>query len=313
MDPYLLLGVSRQSSQDDIKKAYRKLAKKYHPDLNPGKPEIEKKFKDITAAYDLLSDPEKRLRFDRGEIDASGAEMRAQYYRTHQQRNQQAGQSQSGAGFDFSDMFGGDDLFSRIFKTGGPKPDTRATASKKPIRGNDLSYTLRIGFIEAATGGTRKLTLGHGKSLSVQIPAGTEEGKILRLRGQGHKGTNNGPTGDALIEIHIEPHPFFTRKDLDIHLDVPISLKESVLGGKIQVPTIHGAVVLTLPPGTNSGVISRLKGKGIELSKDKIGDFYLHFKIIITDPKDEALNQFLTTWQETPESTTLRQNWDQKA
>ena len=308
-NPYTLLGVSKQASQDEIKKAYRKLAKKYHPDMNPGNSEIEKKFKGITAAYDLLSDSNKRARFDRGEIDENGVERpENSFYRYAQNgKGRQTSQPGTSPGFEFSDIFS-DDLLSRFFKQGGKKSEADQ-AKKKTTRGNDLSYTIRISFLEATLGGTRKLTFAQGKALNVTIPAGTEDGKILRLRGQGHKGQNNGPAGDALIEIHIEPHAYFTRKGVDIYLDVPISLKEAVLGGKIQVPTIHGPVVLSLPQGTVSGKISRLKGKGVPINKDKVGDQYLQFKIIITNPQDETLKNFLMHWEESPSGTTLRQEW----
>lgn len=313
-DPYLLLGVSKTSSQDDVKKAYRKLAKKYHPDLNPGNKEIEKKFKEITGAYELLSDPEKRARFDRGEIDAAGAERpEAAFYRNYQQGSR--GQ-QGRADFDFSSIFsegmgggGGHDFFSHIFQ-GSPQEDFSfssdpfggrrgASSRRTPEKAPNSIYTLRINFLEAALGTKRNITLSDGKTVTVTIPKGAEEGQKLRLKGQGPH------AGDVYIEVHIEPHAFFTRKKNNIYLDIPISLKEAIQGGKIEVPTIHGPVALTLPAGSNTGQSLRLKGKGIVTEKET-GDQFITFKITLTDPKDPALVQFTQYWEESPSGASLR-------
>lgn len=315
-DPYLLLGVSKTASQDDIKKAYRKLAKKYHPDVNPGNKEIEKKFKDVTAAYELLSDPEKRARFDKGEIDETGTERpEAAFYRAYQQ---QGSRSQGGRShFDFSNIFsdgmasggGGADFFSHIFGgtpqeeytfTDSPFGTKRGASSRRaPEKAPSMTYTLRISFLEAALGGKRNITLSDGKTVAITILHGTEEGQKLRLKGQGPMG------GDVYIEIHVEPHAFFTRKKNDIFLDVPISLKEAIQGGKIEVPTIHGPVALSVPAGTNTDQTLRLKGKGIQGEKGT-GDQFITFKITLTDSKDPALAQFAQYWEESPGPSTLR-------
>lgn len=304
-DPYLLLGISKKASAEEIKKTYRKLAKKYHPDLNPGNKDIEKKFKEITAAYELLSDVEKRARFDRGEIDEQGTQRAGpDFYNAYQQQSQDGYRTGGSQSFDFSDIFSNEDIFSRIFKQNGK-------ASQYVERGSDVSYTLRINFLEAVLGTKRKISLSNGKDVSVTIPIGTEEGQILRLKGHGMKGTGGGPSGDVHLEIHIEPHLYFTRKGLDIYLDVPISLKESVMGEKIQVPTIHGPVMVTIPQGSETGQTLRLKGKGVALSKDKnVGDQYIIFKLMLTDPKDPNLQKFVKNWDETPSADkSIRKLW----
>lgn len=307
-DPYLLLGISKKASPEEIKKAYRKLAKKYHPDLNPDNKEIEKKFKEITAAYELLSDEEKRARFDRGEIDEQGnARSGPDFYKAYQQQAQGGFRSGGAQSFDFSDIFSNEDIFSRIFKQG---PGAKTQHAE---RGSDLSYTLRINFLEAVLGTKRKISLSSDKHMNVTIPIGTDEGQILRLKGHGMKGTGGGPAGDVHIEIHIEPHSYFVRKGLDIYLDVPISLKETVMGEKIQVPTIHGPVMVTIPQGASTGQTLRLKGKGISPKDKTPGDQYIVFKLMLTDPKDPNLQAFVKNWDEAPSpDKSIRKSWDIK-
>lgn len=295
-DPYEILGVAKNASPDELKKAYRKLAKKLHPDLNPGKKEVEAQFKEVSGAYDLLSDADKRRRFDAGEIDASGQERpQRQYYRQY---------AQSDDGMRYSGDFGGDsafaeDLFAEMFARarGGSGGGGRAGGGNFRMAGGDVTYALEVPFVEAAIGAKKRLTLPDGKTLDVNIPAGTEDRQMLRLKGQGHPGMGGGPAGDAYIEIHVQPHGHFRRKDNDVHLDLPITLQEAVLGGKVEVPTVDGKVTLTVPAGSNTGASLRLKGKGIvDQRSGQRGDQYVHLKVMLPDDTDGALKEALKEW-----------------
>lgn len=292
-DPYKILGVKSEASQDEIRRAYRKLAKKHHPDLNPGKKEAEARFKEITAAYDLLSDPEKRARFDRGEIDASGAERPDRsFYRRYAEGAQGAKYQTEGGGFgeDFGDIF--TDLFGqgRRRRAGfGEGPGIR-------LRGADRSFALTVDFLDAARGARKRLDLGPGHSLEVTIPPGIRDGQILRLQGQGEPGIGGGPPGDALIEVHVEPHPFFRREGDDIHLEVPVTLAEAVLGAKITVPTIGGPVSMTVPKGSDTGSVLRLRGRGIAAPSGRQGDQLVTLKIVLGGKPDAELEAFLRDW-----------------
>lgn len=285
-DPYEFLGVKKNASQEDIQKAYRRLAKKLHPDLNPGNKKAEEQFKEISAAYDLLADPEKRARFDRGEIDATGAERpRQRYYRDFSEgdRNQYS----SDAGFaDFADV---DDIISEMFG--------RQRRSNFRTRGTDVHYRLSLDFLDAINGGKQKITLPDGAALDVTIPPGTRDGQVLRLRGKGQPGLNGGPPGDALIEIEVRPHPVFTLKGDDVHAEVPISLREAVLGGKIGVPTPSGTVTMTVPKWSNAGTVLRLRGKGAVRSDKTRGDEYVTLKVMLPEKPDPELERFVAQWR----------------
>ena len=288
-DPYAILGVKREATQDEIRSAYRQLAKKLHPDLNPGDKAAEEKFKQVAAAYDLLGDPEKRGRFDRGEIDASGAERpRERYYRDF--HGTDAGEHPYGSGGGFADFAEDDDILAQVLGRGRGRAGLR-------IRGQDAPYRLPVEFMEAVNGATKRITMPDGSTLDVTIPAGTRDQQILRLRGKGGPGIGGAPSGDALVTIEVAPHKLFTRKDDDIHLDLPISLPEAVLGGKIDVPTPSGPVVMTVPKGANTGTVLRLRGKGAARADGSRGDEYVTLKIVLPEKPDAELEEFARRWQ----------------
>jgi DnaJ-class molecular chaperone len=290
-DPYTTLGVARDASADDIRSAYRKLAKQHHPDLNPGNKAAEERFKSISAANELLSDPEKRGKFDRGEIDASGQERPEQRsYRSYAEGAQgdrygRAGpQQEPWQAEDLDDIFG--DLFG-----------ARQAGGTAPRRGRDAHYTLTIGFLDAVNGAAKRLTLPDGKTLDVKVPVGVEEAQTLRLRGQGGAGRNGGPAGDALIEIHIEDHSFFRRVGQDIRLDLPVTVTEAVLGGPVMVPTPGGRLKMTIPAHSDTGRELRLRGRGVPAHGGQAaGDLYVTLRVVI-GPTDEALETFLRDWK----------------
>ncbi|HEV2673098.1 MAG TPA: DnaJ C-terminal domain-containing protein [Aliidongia sp.] len=281
-DPYKLLGVERGADDKAIQKAYRKLAKLHHPDLNPDKPEAEATFKDISAAYTLLSDPEKRGRFDRGEIDAEGTEQGAarNFYRDFGDRPG-SGKYQSGP------AFGDEDLESLLRNAFGRRP-----RGGFAMRGADMHYTLSVDFVDAAKGTVKRLTLPDGATLDVTIPAGLKDGQVLRLKGKGQASPSGGAAGDALIEISVMPHPFFRRDGNDVIIDLPVTVQEAVMGAKIRVPTIEGPVTLTIQPRSNSGTRMRLKGRGIAG-----GHQFVDLRVVIPTAAEPELEAFLATWQ----------------
>jgi len=292
-DPYTVLGVPRGASEDELKRSYRKLAKKLHPDLNPGKKAIEAQFKEITAAYDFLSDSTKRARYDRGEIGPDGAEkMQFRQAGGHPfggggspfgggARARAGAGSSAGAGAQGGAFGGGgiDDIISEFLGRGARK---QGAAAAEPA-----SQKLKVGFLEAARGGKHRVTLSDGRAVEVAIPAGIEAGQKLRLK--------DPKAGEIFLEIEIEPHPLFTRKDRDIAVDVPITLVEAVLGATITVPTIHGAVSLKVPKGSNTGATLRLKGKGIAATNGT-GDQLVKLRVTLPDPPDPELVKFLERW-----------------
>ena len=283
-DPYETLGVQRTDNEAAIRAAYRKLAKKHHPDVNPDKPDAAARFGEISAAYDLLSDKDKRARFDRGEIDAEGHEVhqQRQYYRDTpgHERYEPAG------GFSQEDL---EAFMAQAFGQAGRRSDWGATG--RPMAGRDMQYSLTVSFIDAATGTTRRLTLPDGKTLDVRIPPGTEDGHVLRLRGQGGPGLNGARAGDALIEITVAADPRFHREADDIITEVPVSLKEAVLGTSLEVPTIHGPVRLSVPAGSGTGTRLRLRGKGI-----RQGHQFVALNVVVPPGEEPELAEFLRTW-----------------
>ncbi len=291
-DPYQLLGVARDATPAQIRRAYRALAKKHHPDLNPGNKEAEERFKAISAANELLSDPERRARFDRGEIDASGQERPPERpsYRGFAEGAEGRRYAHAGAdGFAEEDL---GDLFGQMF--GQRRPSG-------PRRGQDVHYSLEVPFLDAVQGATQRLNLPDGSTLDVRIPPGTEDGQTLRLRGKGGPGREGGPAGDAFIEVHIAPHPLFERDGDDIRLDYPITLKEAALGAKLPVPTPGGPVMLTVPRGSDTGRQLRLRGRGVPAHGGQTaGDLYVTLRVQL-GPPDPALEAFLQTWTPNPD------------
>jgi DnaJ-class molecular chaperone len=285
-DPYAVLGVGRDASPEEIRKAYRRLAKKLHPDVNPGNREAEMQFKGVAAAYDLLSDPEKRGRFDRGEIDATGTERpQRPFYRDFAAG---AGPHRYANDTGFADFVDTDDILSELFG--------RAGRARPRTRGADTRLRLAIGLLDAIRGGTRRLTLPDGSSLDVTIPPGARDGQILRLRGKRHPGRGGGPPGDALIEIEVQPHRHFTRRGDDVYLDLPVSLAEAVLGARIEVPTPYGPVKMTVPKGANTGTVLRLKGKGVPRREGGRGDEYVTLRVMLPEPPDPEFETFISGW-----------------
>jgi DnaJ-class molecular chaperone len=283
-DPYKILGVQPSDSASTIRAAYRKLAKTHHPDVNPGRPEAAEKFKDIAGAYDLLSDADKRARYDRGEIDETGAEKAPpprDFYRAHAEAPGGAKYRAQGGidPEDFEALFGGFGF--------GPQGQPR-----RPARGADAQYSLAVSFLDAARGTQRRITLPDGRTLDVTIPAGLADGAVLRLRGQGGPGRGEGaPPGDALVEISVAPHPLFRRHGDDILLTLPVTLREAVLGASIPVPTITGTVKLSIPPGSGTGSRLRLRGRGI-----KGGNQLVELNVVVPPGEEPALAKFLQSW-----------------
>ena len=289
-DPYAVLGVKPEATQDDIRKAYRALAKKLHPDLNPGDKKAEEKFKQVSAAYDLVGDADKRARYDRGEIDASGNERpRERYYRDFHDAGAEQHAYSSGGGY--ADFAESEDILREMFGRGG------GGERRFRMRGQDALYRLPVEFLEAVNGATRRITMPDGGTIDVVIPAGTKDEQVLRLRGKGGAGLGGGEPGDALVEIEVRPHAFFTRKGDDIHLELPISLPEAVLGGKLDVPTPTGSVRMTVPKGANTGTVLRLKGKGAARADKSHGDEYVTLKIVLPEKPDPEIEEFAQRWQ----------------
>ena len=285
--PYEILGVAPASSAAEIQSAYRKLAKKLHPDLNPGKKAAEEQFKEVASAYDLLSDTDKRKRFDDGEIDATGAERPQQHFYRDFTSSDQGHPYTDASGF--ADFMEGDDAFAKLLRRG-----QRARANR---RGQDLHYSLPVSFVDSITGANTRLTLPGGTPLDVKIPPGLVDGQVLRLKGKGAPGAGTGEPGDALIEVEILPDSRFTRKGDDITLELPISLPEAVLGGRVPVPTPTGLVTMSVPKGSNTGTILRLKGKGAPRHGGGQGDQFVKLRVVLPVSPDPELEAFVSNWE----------------
>ena len=292
-DLYSVLGVAKTASAAEITKAYRKLAKKLHPDLNPGDKAAEEKFKKITGAYGIIGDEEKRKRYDAGEIDASGQETPQHRYYREYAGGAEGARYRSTSGFEdigaFSDLFG--DLF-------GERGGARAAGGRRfSMRGQDAQYRLEVDFLDAVNGTKTRITLPEGGTLDVTIPPGVTDGQVLRLKGKGGRGLGEGEPGDALIEIGVKSHSIFKREGDDIVVEVPITFDEAVLGGKVEVPTIGGRVAVTVPPGANTGQTLRLKGRGIKRA-GMVGDQLVKLSVVMPERVDDDLKSFAQTWRE---------------
>ncbi|WP_282009564.1 J domain-containing protein [Brevundimonas aveniformis] len=286
-DPYKELGVARTASKAEIRKAFHKLAKDLHPDRNPDDKAAEERFKRVTAAFDLLGDEEKRAKFDRGEIDADGREQFRGGFGGFNGRP--GGQPGGGSGrFEGADL---DDIFDIFGSMGG--------RARGPARGQDIRARMEISLEESIAGGTRRIAFSDGRTLDVSIPVGAADGQVLRLKGQGAPGRQDGPSGDALIEMVVADHPIYRREGANLHMDAPISVPDAVLGGKVTIKTPDGAVKLKVAEGANSGQVMRLKGRGaFDARTGKRGD--LLARLIVTLPKTPGaeLEAFAETWRE---------------
>lgn len=287
-DPYEVLGLARTASAEEIRSAYRKLAKTLHPDLNPGDKAAEDRFKEVAGAYDLLGDAEKRRRFDAGEIDASGAEKPPQQQRYYRDFAASEEGSPYADASGFADFMDEEDAFAELLRR-----SQRARANR---RGQDLRYQLAIDFADSIAGGVKRLTLPDGGTIEVTIPAGLVDGQTLRLKGKGAPGAGSGQPGDALITVEVRPDPRFTRSGDDIAIEIPVSLTQAVLGGEVRVPTPTGAVTMTVPKGANSGTRLRLRGKGAPRREGGSGDQFVTLRIVLPKPPDPDLEAFVAGW-----------------
>ncbi len=296
-DPYTILGVTKSADAAEIKKAYRKLAKKYHPDQSK-EPKAKERFSEANSAYEILGDETKRGQFDRGEIDAEGKPRYAGFG-----AGGGGGAGSGAAGFDFRDFGAGaspfgrggrsagfdpSDLFADILNGGGR--GQRRTA-QQPVRGDDVAASVSVPLEDIANGGTARVTLPTGRTLEVKVPPGIEEGKTIRLKGQGHESASGGTAGDAMVTVRYAPHKLFHPEGRDLRLDLPVTLYEAVLGGKVPVTTLDGTVEITLPPGANKGRTLRLRGKGMP-GQGGVGDLLVTPRIALperVDPDLEAL------------------------
>lgn len=266
-DLYEILGLTPSASGDEIKTAFRRLARQRHPDSDPQNPRAEEDFKQLSQAYDILSDPKTRAQYDRGDIGPGHGRGAARQ----------------------------------------PRPSTRPGAERKaprpgrPIKvnGADVEYDLKIAFIDAARGGVKSISMTNGKRLKVNIPSGIADGTLLRLKGQGIPGIGGGRNGDALVQVAVLADPTFRREETDIHVDLPISLPEAVLGARVDAPTIDGPVSITVPPGSNTGTILRLKGKGLPTGTDtnnERGDQFVTLKVVLPREPDREFLDFVEKW-----------------
>jgi len=303
-DPYSTLGVARGDDDAAIKKAYRKLAKELHPDRNTDNPKAAERFSEVTAAYDLLSDKDKRAQFDRGEIDGQGNPKSPFGYgggNTYRPRGGAGGgfEYESG-GADFGDIFEGIFGGSRRQAGGGFAGGGSGGgfggfgARQRPQKGADVAYRLAVDFEDAAALKPQRITLGNGKTIDLKLTADAVSGTPMRVAGQGQAGPAG--AGDAMVTVEVRPHRFFRRENDDVRLDLPVRLDEAVAGSKVKVPTVEGAVMLSVPPGSTSGKVLRLKGRGFHRRDGTRGDQLVTLMVDIP-ADDEALKKFVESWE----------------
>lgn len=301
-DPYKELGISRGASQDEVRKAFRKLAKQLHPDQNPGDKAAEERFKRVTGAFDIVGDPDKRAKFDRGEIDADGRET---------MRGFGGGGGPGGGpfgGFNRGGPFGGgggaqfegadfEDILGQVFGAQRGRGGGFGGGGFGSAKGADVRAKLEIDLEEAIRGGTKRISFPDGRTLDVTIPKGAAEGQVLRLKGQGQPG-RGGPSGDALVELAIKAHPLYRREGADLHMDLPVTVPDAILGAKVEAPTPEGSVTLTVPKGSNSGAVLRLKGRGgVDGATGKRGDLFARLAVTLPETIDPELEKFAERWR----------------
>ncbi len=285
-DPYQILGVSRDATPDAVRKAYRALAKKNHPDLHPGDKAAETRFKDIASAYGIIGDETKRAQFDSGTIDGSGNEKQQ-----HDERPSYRQHADTGKQFKYDRHWSGsgqaeDDMFAELFGHRG----------RADQRGQDVHYSLAVDFVDAIRGAKKRVNMGDGRTLDISIPAGLKEGQTLRLKGQGHPGNGSGGAGDVLVQVHVEPHAVFRRDGDDIKSTLPVTLGEALAGAKVSVGTVFGIVNLTVPKGSNAGTVLRLRGKGVA-SRSGAGDHFVELKVILPEAIDKDIIETIVAWE----------------
>jgi DnaJ-class molecular chaperone len=310
-DPYQVLGVAKSASEADIKKAFRNLAKKHHPDTHAGDETAKKRFQEISAAYDIVGDKDKRAKFDAGEIDASGNprgfDPRAGGFRANPFGFGGGAPGSAPGGdrefhFSWDDRegaqgFSAEDIFSELMGGGRGRRGAARTA-----RGEDFAVAITASFAESVMGGTRRIVLTNGEQIDVKIPAGLKDGQQIRIKGRGGAGRHGGPNGDVLIQMAVAPHPYLSRDGNDLRMDLPVTLREAVLGAKVPVPTLSGTINLSIPPNSNSGAVLRLKGKGVPAhggagKTEQAGDLYVRLVVALPDQADAALKNFVEGWQ----------------